>query len=271
MAEENEDKAPRDNNNSPPSSGEDKEKQSFAGRFKSPEDLEKGYQELEKKLGEQGRELGEARKKLTQAYEYQSYTQPVVQAIDNNPNLRKEVLTELGIDEEERPVENTKQQTGTTEDTSAVVKKYVQKEVGDVKAAQRKQAIQEFEKSVGISDLEREKQSEQRKEMGKYLSKWFPQGIDSIPATQLSEVLDDAYKLANTDSIKSQGKAEGRVEERKVTSGAIGSIPSGEVPTKEQVKLTPKQKEVAKKMGLSEEDYVDSFVKVQESYEQYEA
>lgn len=41
---------------------EPKEEKVYAGKFKSPEDLEKSYAELEKKLGEQGSRLGETEK-----------------------------------------------------------------------------------------------------------------------------------------------------------------------------------------------------------------
>ena len=268
MAEENEDTSPRDNNNSPPSSGEGKEtKQTLAGRFGSVDELEKGFQELEKKLGQQGQELGDARKKLNAMYEYQSYTQPLVQAVDSNPELRNQVLSELGIDEEGQPSQPKTQ--GKDTDTTAEVKKYVDKQLRDVRSTQESQVIRDFEKEKGILNLDRDKQKNMRAEMGKHLSKWFPQGLKSIPTNQLPDMLEDAYTLANTDSIKSQGKAEGRIEERKAASGALGSIPSGEVPTKDQIQLTSKQKEVAKKQGISEEDYKEQLVAIEKSYQEY--
>jgi len=46
-----------------PGKGEgDKDTKVFAGKFKSPEDLEKAYTDLENKLGAQGKELGSLRK-----------------------------------------------------------------------------------------------------------------------------------------------------------------------------------------------------------------
>ncbi len=231
----------------------------YAGDFDSVEDLEKGYRELFSKLGTQGAELSKKQNDLEEARKYQLSVQPVVQLIDQDEDLRKKVLQKLGLTEEGEPVKATdsKGLEGTQQ-----VQKMVRQEVEPLRQIQERQIFDEFEKKYGLNALDPEKRKEQRARIGAYIAKWSIGGIQAVPLNALSDRLEDAYILVNQDLIKAQGKAEGRVAERSLAAGAVGSIPSGEAKVS-PTDLTPAQKRVARMANLTDEDYADALNKIE--------
>jgi len=229
-----------------------KDSESFVGKFQSHEEAEKAYKELEKKLGQQSEEVGQARKELDETRKYQMAVAPYVQLLDTDENLRKDVFKKLNI-----PTDDV----STPVDTK-IIRDTVQKEVAPYVYYQRGEIFSKFEQKYGIDQLEEDPRKEMKGKIGDVLKEYYPGGIETIPNHRLGKFLEDAYVLANKDLLIEQGKLEGRVAERELTAGAIGSMASGEAKTSE-ITLTPAQREVAEKAKLSEKEYAESLAKIE--------
>lgn len=132
-----------------------------------------------------------------------------------------------------------------------------------------------FERSAGIDKLEPEKQKEARAKIGQYLkefldpnnNKTISQVFDDVSLVKLPFYLENSWKIINRDNEIIAAKEEGRNEvlnEYQSGAGQIGSMPSGSIST-DQVTLTPLEKQIAAKQGLSEADYLEEKKKIIQS------
>ena len=221
--------------------------QSVPGKLegKSQEELLKIYGELERKVGEQGNELGNLR-------QFQRDAAVVLQAIRQNPelegNVEKELLKIQGIEPDKSSL---KKGNGEIRDVQA-----------DTRKSMEGQIMREFEDARGLSSLDSEKKNQVYAAVGRELhdmlnpggSKTIPEILDSIELTKLAPMLDKAYYLAARDEVVAQAGREGALKARQNQAAAIGSISSsGEVSGSES--LNEEERDVARKLGISDEDY----------------
>jgi len=214
---------------------------------KSTTDLVKMYGELERKLGEHSSELGESRK-------FKQEMGVVLQAIYSDPNLteavKKEILKISG--QETKPDEDKKPTSSVSEDS-----------IKEIRRVQEQTIMKGFEDKYGFSGLDSEKKQEAYNKVGDALLNLLDPGgkksrdevLDSIDLTRLPYYLDNAYYLANRDGELEKAGKEGMARAMQNRGGMIGGIPSsGSVSSSDS--LTTDEREVARKMGISDQDYL---------------
>lgn len=211
---------------------------------KTPDELIKMYGEAERKLGEMGNQLGE-KKRL------ESEMAVVLQAIHANPELKSGV---------EREIAKIAGQDTPTNDKPKV-------EEGDKTQKQLKQAVEgqvikEFEKDRGLNTLDAQEKRDVYTKIGDELAemldpggnKTLPQLLDSIDPNKLGTYLDKAYKLANMDGEIEKATKAGMLKARQNEEAIFGAIPSSSG-SGGTGGLSTEEKEMAKKLGVTEEDY----------------
>ncbi len=203
---------------------------------KSATEIAKSYLELEKKLGDSSSSVAETRKKLEQ-------WETLGKVIKGNPDLEKQVLAEID------------KISGTSKEDAT------KKQPDDTRKATETIIVNNFERNFGIDRLPSEKRTDMFKKISNELVEIVDPGgnrtvrevLDEIPLERLPIYLEKAYKLATVDDAAEQNRLKGFLEARNNSEGMFGSIPSGS--TKRGIELTPQQKETAKKMKISEEEY----------------
>lgn len=203
------------------------------GKYKSTEEVAKALKEAETKMGEMSSEVGKAR-------EFAQTVQPLLETLRNDPELFKQVDEALRkrnvphVDADKRP-------------------DVVNKEVRDVTSDL---IIQRFEERYGIDKMDAEKRRELRNKIGTQVTDLTGQPLDSVDLRRLPQVLESAYILANKDKLVDKAKLEAQIEAKQNADGTIGSLSSQ--PGKSQASLTAEEERVAKKMGLTSEEYIAS-------------
>lgn len=125
------------------------------------------------------------------------------------------------------------------------------------------QVVNKFTQDRGIDKLPQDKQKEMNTKVGAALrdmldpmgNKTLAQVLEDADINKLPIFLDNAFTLANREEMIENAKILGRQEAQREGLGVIGSVPST-TPEIEQMSLTPQQKQVAKKMGISEDAYL---------------
>lgn len=148
--------------------------------------------------------------------------------------------------------EQTPPQTPPANDDGAKATAYSQ-DLNEVKASQREEIVNAFERDYGIAGLPEETRKESRRNLEGFLNT-FGWSVKTAPLTQLRDSMEKAYVATHAEKLREEGKLEGFVQARTNESGVMGSFPSGVMQTEgQEAELTPKQKEWANKLGVDEE------------------
>ena len=213
---------------------------------KTTTDLVKMYGELEHKLGAQGTELGQARK-------FQEEMAIVLKAIEQDPDVKS------GVEKNMRKV------MGITEDSPKSGESKSSSTDTETRRAVEGQIIREFEEKSGLNTLDQEKKAEVFKRIGDELSdmlnpggnKSYSEVLDSVNLTKLPAMLEKAYFLADREGIVKKAAEEGRAKAMQDRGGIIGNISSSSRQEGSDT-LTSEERLVARKLGISDEDYLKS-------------
>lgn len=209
---------------------------------KSASDIAKSYLELEKEHGKHTEEVKKTREENEQ-------WKALGQVIGNNPALKKAVQDE--IDHITKPKTEDKKEDKETPKRD------------DVRIAAQDQIINKFEEDRGLRLIPAEKKTELDKAIGRELVDMLdPTGtktpseiIASIPVDRLPKYLDKAYLLATAGDKEERTRSQEFVEAKRNQAATIGSMPSSGV-RESDFNLTPGEKEAARRMNISEEDYI---------------
>lgn len=212
---------------------------------KTAVDIAKSYQELEKKLGEHDL----TKKQLSQ-------WQTLGKVIKSNPELEKQILAEIDKIEGKSSVASPEDRSKAPDDTRPALQNTI---------------IGTFEKNFGIDRLPSEKKKDLFEKIATELGDIYdPDGrlstaqvLNLIPLDRLPKVLEKVYKLATAGDEAEQNRLRGLLEARQNAEAMIGSIPSSGVKGG-QPQLTPQQREVARKQGISEQDYIKQLREIEE-------
>ncbi len=242
--EDQQDKEDADNpkKTTPPSDSQDdkgKSSEDIPEKFKgkSAADIAKSYIELEKKLGENEG----TKKQLEQFYS-------LAAIINKNPKIKQAIMDAAdGKSQDDSKDKKDDDKPKKSDDT----REYAKDEI-----------ISSFRKDLGINALEEKDRTDLLGKVMGELRDLVPDSskysdtevLDAIPLNSLKKYLNKAYRLATVDDEKEQGRLKGLLEAKKHAEGAFGSFSSSG--TKHQEGLSPEEKEVAKKMGVSEKDYL---------------
>jgi hypothetical protein len=124
----------------------------------------------------------------------------------------------------------------------------------------------DFEKKVGIESLPTEKKSQVRGMVGQMLkemldpkgNKTISQVFDEVSLTKLPWYLERAYDLATKDEQIANAKESAKNEilaQYSEQTGVIGAMGGGSI-SPDSVTLTPQEKKVAARQGISEDEYL---------------
>jgi hypothetical protein len=220
---------------------------------------EKRIQELEAELGRKAKELGDQKEFIEQA-------NVVINTVAYNPELKskfQEVYQRAyGVPAEQQEKEEvTPKIAGDVDEQS----KRLNQDVAEIKASSREEKVAEFEKRFGISSLPDDEKKKIRSEIGTYLSD-FGQNINTVPLTKLPTLLERTYMSIKAKELKEEGRLEGVAEARENAYGTLNTMPSGSI-NEPAGGLTPKQADVAKKLGVDPEKVAESWKKAQQEGE----
>lgn len=232
---------PQDTGNGTP---ENQLPEKFKG--KSAEDIAKSYQELEQKFSQATQETQLTKKQLADL-------KALEQFIDGDP----ESLAFL-----KQRIQGTKKQV-PAQQTQQVDSRYdqLQQDLVDTKLATQATIFEKFEgkyglNSEGVDGEIKKKIGETIKQMVAPKSPKAPtEIIANLPLDVLPMYLENAYKLVTADDQKEAVRRKALAQARMNSDASFSSTPSGSIRQNSQT-LSPKEKDVAKKLGVSEEKYL---------------
>lgn len=203
----------------PAAEPEPEEPKVYAGKFKSPEDLEKSYAELEKKLGEQGNRLGETEKErsilLGQIEQLQSQTKQAApehrdEAADLNAQLR--AITSQVEDGDLSIAEGMMQTAAITAQMAQMAT------VNDIQQRQRQESVERSKQTFAqqnpdFFDIQKSGQLEAIKQE-------LPGFHDDVSAYYAKRSMDaQAATAAAVEAARKEGFEQGRAEMAKLADG----------------------------------------------------
>lgn len=206
-------------------------------------------------------DLGKAKKELEDMGVYKSQMDPILETLAANPELLKKVTFEhnkrLGKIPKDSKFDDNQPTTPVTPAAAPD---------SDTRNATINIINNKFEESKGINKLPEDKQKEVRGMIGQMIknmvdpkdNKTIQQVFEEISLTKLNWYFERAWDLINKDSDVKKSFEEGqrkKEEEYAGLTGIMGSIPGGSLPASD-IALSPLEKATAKKMGVSEENYL---------------
>lgn len=216
---------------------------------------EKRIKELESELGRMGTELGSQKEFIEQA-------NVVINTVAYNPELKSKFQEAYqkayGIPAEQQEKKDTA--TAVAGDVNEQSER-LNKDVAEIKASTREEKVAEFEKRYGITNLPADQQKKVRAEIGNYLSD-FGQNINTVPLTKLPTLLERTYMSIKAKELKEEGRLEGFAEARENAYGTLNTMPSGSI-NPSSSGISPKQAEIAEKLGVDPEKVAESWKKAQ--------
>lgn len=223
---------------------------------KTPEQIADAYIELEKKLGEQSTTVEEAKKIKDQ-------TDTMLRAIWSDPDTYRKVETaikryttgELAPDTapDAKPNKGDEEAKGTE----------VSPDIKDLKTAEENRVLGEFYTKFGYNRLsETDKKAAYSKLFVTLAEILDPGGkrpvreiINSLPLSKLPRFLENAHFLANKDQVVENARRSALLDQRSNDSATIGSFAASSGQSVPGVRLSNREREIASKMGVSEEAY----------------
>jgi hypothetical protein len=222
---------------------------------KSPDEIAKAYVELEGKLGEQSKTVEEAKKA-------QEQVDTLLRAIWSDPDLYRKVEDGVrkytsgeSLPESRTPDIKDKNDEGAKKSES-------DPNVSEIRAAQENQILEKFFTDYGYKGQEEKAKKESYNRLALALAnlrdpggkKPIRQVLSEIPLSQLPQFLENAHFIANKGQIVDQAKRSALASKEENEAATIGSFASSGKKS-EGVTLSNREREVARKMGISEEAY----------------
>ena len=124
--------------------------------------------------------------------------------------------------------------------------------------------VNQFNQKHGIDKLEKEVKEEVNLKIANILKTWLDpndnkkdlaQVMEDVPLTKLEGFLDQAYFLATKDTKLKEAEEQGKQKAEEEGRGIIGSL-SSESPSPETISLTAKEKDIAQRMGVTEDKFL---------------
>lgn len=241
-------------------------------RGKTPDEIAKAYVELERKLGESSTEVEEARK-LKEQFD------PLLRAIWSDPDLYRQV--EAGIQKvitgetlpESRKPAVKQPQKGDEED-----KERIRSEMADLRRSEENRVLNEFYTKFGYNSLPANERQEKNKVLAVALAELLDPGgkkplkqvLSDVPLDKLPKFLENAHFLANKDSLFEQGRRSALLSEEENRAASIGSFAASSGKSAPDVRLTQSEREIAQKMGVSEDAYLKRKRQIAEEAKKFE-
>jgi len=215
----------------------EQKEEKILGKYKTQDELVEAYKELDKKLGEQGDELRQSR-------EFAQVVQPLLDEIRSDPELFKQLDEKLR--KRDQPTESA--QDETKKDEKATAQDESRQAVSDL-------ILAKFEEKHGINRLPTEDRTKMRNRIGDIIFELTGKTLNGVDLRRLDGVLENAYILANKDSLIDKSKLEALSPAKEVDEAGFPSVPSS--PGKAETVLTSEEADIAGKIGLTREQYLE--------------
>lgn len=224
----------------------------------------------EKEYLKMAEDLGQYRKKAEDFDEFQKRVNPVLETLLSDPELYKEVVRKhnkrLGI-----AVDDDKSNDGKDDKGNPATPTPPNPKNDDTREALVNSITADFEKEFGLDklaeDVRKEVNSKVIGELKDILdpndNKTVVQVLQDVSLKKLRHYLEKAYYLATKDDQIKAAVEAGKAEALGEGTGIIGTMPSGSTTT-QQTGLSAKEKEIARKMGVTEEKYLENKKKILE-------
>lgn len=216
---------------------------------KSAEEIADMYTNLEKKLGKNSKEIEEARKSKDEADKYLSERNLLAQAVQRNPELYKMLDNELKSIQGGATTESKKEGGGEAQ--------VADPRVSELRRAEENRAIADFEFRFGLNKLEKSERQDIMKKVSTQLADLVDPGgqksmadvLGSIGLEKLPKYLENAYWLANKDSLMDKGRLPDQ------DTASIGSMASSSGKS-DEASLTDRERNVANRLGVKPDQYL---------------
>lgn len=199
---------------------------------KSTEEVVKAYEELSKTIGKQGEELGRTKKEKEELAKQIDNWKKLGEVIEADPELFKRL-------EEKIKPSDSKSNGEATDDVRATISSGV---------------VRDFEQKYGIDKLDSEKAQALRAKIGQEVQEFSGQNINEIPLSKLNSILEKGYTLATASDKEETARRQGYLEARENREAEFGTIPASGVKSNNKP-LTPEEEKVARRLGVSPEEY----------------
>jgi len=206
------------------------------GKFKSEDELAKAYKELETMSGKQSEEVRQSR-------EFEAVVRPLLVEIRADPELFKQLDERL---RKGKPTEPLKEPEAKGDEKVT--------DQDEMRTVASDLVLARFEERHGIDKLSPDKRSEMRQKIGDVIYDLTGKPFTGVDLRRLGGVLENAYILANKDTLIEKSKLEALASAQEVTDAGIPSVPSSPGVTEET--LTSEEADVAGKLGLTREEYL---------------
>jgi len=223
---------------------------------KSPQEIVEMYINLEKKLGETSTEVEEARKLKEQ-------TDVLLRSIYSDPDVYRSVESAVAryqsgdtLPDNRKKGDNSNKgdEEDTTEENSDVV---------EIKMAEQNRILNEFYLKNGYNDLEGKERQDKLAKLAITLAELADPGgkkpikqiLSEIPLTKLPFFLENANYLSNKEELLKSEREAGLASNIENQSASIGSFSATGGKPNSGVTLTGREREIARKMGISEDVY----------------
>lgn len=219
----------------------------------SPEKKDAVSAEDVRKMAE---ELGGMRKENESLKDYQERVNPVIETIWSDPELLKQV--------EERHKKRLNPDAKPA-DAAPADKKTPAPADTDTRNAVIRDIVDTFSEKYGITKLESKEKGEMNTKIGTMLKDLLdPKGnkrdltavMEDVSLTKLPFYLEQAYYLANKESLLASAKEQGKREVTDAGLGVVGSFSSTSIEP-DTVTLSAKEKQIADNMGVTHEKYLE--------------
>ena len=230
----------------------------------TPDQIAKAYVELERKLGEQSKTVEEAKTLREQ-------TDTLVKAIWSDPDLYRQV--EAGVKKftsgESLPNRETPKDAKPSDAVNPII--------SDLRTNEENRVLNDFFTKYGYNTLDEKSRKDAYAKLSTTVAelvdpsgtKSIKQIFASIPVTKLRSYLDHAHKIANFDQIVEKARSSAAIPLEENRDGAIGSFAASNKRAGSSVTLTSREREVASKMGISEEKYLQRKIEKMKDDEKY--
>ncbi len=217
----------------------------------TPKDIEgKTPDEIVKFVAEKSEQHGQTKKQLEEYEAYIKNVKPYLDVITADEGLTKQVEDAYKKKYNPDPAPKEPAKDGLPPD--------------DTRKALENQLVNQFEQGHGLDKLEADAKKDMNVRIGQELmelldpsgTKNYNQVISEVSLEKLPKYLEKAYSLATMSDTIKKAQETAQAEAQYGATGVMSSIPSSS-PDSPETSLSPQERQLAKKMGVSEEKWLE--------------
>lgn len=239
---------------------------------KSTDEIVKAYVEAERKLGDMSTTVAEAKKLKEQ-------TEVLLSAVWSDPDLYRQVENGIRkymnggklpeVPRGDKPDEKGDEGADKTE---------VDPTVMDLKTSEENRVLNDFFSKYGYKNLDEKSRKDAYARLTMAIAEMVDPGgnkpiaqiLKEIPTSRLSRYLENAHFLANKDQLLDNAKKSALLDQRSNDSATIGSFATSSAQPTQGVELTARERQIAQKMGISEEQYAKRKAQISSENKRFE-